>query len=163
MPLYRCSQALAVRDRIFAALENAVVNRLDNDLRIMVVGGGASASRLLADWGVPGDRGVRITVDAQRRVEGLPGVFAFGDVSIGPDELPQLAQPALHGGNYVAALIADELRGKQRSPFVYSDRGTMATIGRASAVAQIKGLPRLKDFPAWAIWVGLHVVTPGKP
>ncbi len=258
MPLYRRSQALAVRDRMFAALENAVINRIDDDLRIIVVGGGATGvetagafaelrnhdmptvypeldprrvhitlvemapyvlapfhpklrqyaqasldkrgvdMRLetrvlevrrdgvvvahgdteeflragivvwasgvtthstLADWGVPRGRGGRITVDAQRRVEGLSGVFAVGDVSIGPDELPQLAQPALQGGKYVAALIADELRGKQPKPFAYADRGTMATIGRASAVAQIKGLPRLKGFPAWAIWVGLHVVT----
>jgi NADH dehydrogenase len=43
--------------------------------------------------------------------------------------------------------------------FKYSDKGTMATIGRASAIAQIKGLPRLKGFPAWFIWVALHVAT----
>ena len=98
-------------------------------------------------------------VDERQRVKDVEGVFAVGDISIGPDELPQLAQPAIQSGKYVAKVIEAELNGKIRKPFKYVDKGTMATIGRASAIAQVKGLPRLKGFPAWAIWVGLHVAT----
>lgn len=259
MPLYRRSQALAVRDRMFAALEYAAVNRLDEDLRIVVVGGGATGVEtagafaelrnndmpttypelerdnvhitlvemaphvlgpfhpnlrdyarkalekrgvdmrlgttvkevradgvLIArgdaaeeflpagivvwasgitvhstvkDWDVPQGRGGRIMVDEHWKVEGLDNVYAIGDVSISPAALPQLAQPAIQGGKHVAKVIRKQLQGKTIKPFKYGDKGTMATIGRASAIAQIKGLPRLKGFPAWAIWVGLHVAT----
>ncbi len=259
MPLYRRSQALAVRDRMFAALENAAINRLDEDLRIVVVGGGATgvetagafaelrnndmpttypeldrdhvhitlvemAPHVLApfhpnlrdyarkalekrgvdmrlgttvkevradgvviargdgpekflpagivvwasgvtvhstvkDWDVPQGRGGRIIVDEHLQVEGLDKVFAIGDIAISPAALPQLAQPAIQGGKHVAKVIRKDLQGKTIKAFKYGDKGTMATIGRASAIAQIKGLPRLKGFPAWAIWVGLHVAT----
>src|SRR5665811_362134 len=192
MPLYLRSQALAVRDKMFASLENAVINQVDEDFRIVVVGGGATGvetagafaefrnndrpttypeldprlvhitlvemaphvlgpfhpklreyarkslekrdvdMRLdtrvlevredgvvvatgdseeflpaslvvwlsgvtthatLADWGAPRGRGGRIVVDERKRVEGVDNVFAVGDISIGPDGLPQLAQP----------------------------------------------------------------------
>ena len=258
MPLYLRSQALAVRDKMFASLENAVINQVDEDLRIVVVGGGATGvetagafaefrnndmpttypeldprlvhitlvemgphvlapfhrnlrdyarkslekrdvdMRLdtrvlevredgvvvatgdseeflpaslvvwasgvtthstLADWGVSRGRGGRIEVDEHKRVKDLEGVFAVGDISIGPDGLPQLAQPAIQGGKYVAMVISTELKSKTNKAFKYVDKGTMATIGRASAIAQVKGLPRLKGFPAWAIWVGVHIVT----
>ena len=258
IPLYKRSQALQVRDAMFAKLEHAAINGQDRDLRIVVVGGGATgvetagafaelrnndmpttypeldrdrvhitlvemmpnvlgpfAPRLrdyaekalrkrdvdlrlstavkevrhdgvvvekdgeqeflqagivvwasgvtthptVADWNVPQGRGGRIETDEQRRVRGLDGVFAIGDVSIGPEEMPQLAQPAIQGGKYVAKAIKDDLKGKTRKPFVYRDKGTMATIGRASAVAEIKFMPKMTGFLAWIIWVGLHIVT----
>ena len=72
-----------------------------------------------------------------------------------------MAQPAIQGGKYVAKVINADVKGKRAKvkPFKYLDKGTMATIGRASAIAEIKYLPRLKGFPAWVIWIGLHVVT----
>jgi NADH dehydrogenase len=109
---------------------------------------------------VPQGRGGRIETDEHLRVKGMSDVFAIGDVSISPDEpLPQLAQPAIQGGKHVAKFIKAELNGKTVKPFKYKDKGTMATIGRSSAVAEIKFLPRLTGFPAWIIWVGLHVAT----
>jgi NADH dehydrogenase len=260
MPLYRRSQALAVRDRMFAGLENAAINGQDREQRIIVVGGGATgvetagafaelrnndmpttypeldtkrihitlvemmphvlgpfhpklrdyakkslekrdvelrletavkevradgvvvehageqeflpagmvvwasgitAHSVVKDWGVPQGRGGRIEVDEHLRVRGLQDVFAIGDVAVNPDEpLPQLAQPALQGGKHVADVIAAQIKGKA-SPkaFKYKDKGTMATIGRSSAVAEIKFMPRLTGFPAWIIWVGLHIAT----
>lgn len=92
-------------------------------------------------------------------MRGFNNVFAVGDVSVNPDDaLPQLATPAIQGGKHVGEVIKATVEGKpEPKPFKYLDKGTMATIGRASAIAQIKGLPRLKGFPAWIIWVGLHI------
>ena len=109
---------------------------------------------------MPQGRGGRIETDEHLRVKGMSDVFAIGDVSVSPEEpLPQLAQPAIQGGKHVAKFIKAELKGKTVKPFKYKDKGTMATIGRSSAVAEIKFLPRLTGFPAWIIWVGLHVAT----
>ncbi|MBD8607528.1 FAD-dependent oxidoreductase [Aeromicrobium sp. CFBP 8757] len=260
MPLYRRSQALAVRDRMFANLEDAAINGQDRDLRIIVVGGGATgvetagafaelrnndmpttypeldtkrvhitlvemlphvlgpfhpslrdyakkslekrdvelrletavkevrpdgvlvehdgeqeflpssmvvwasgvtAHDTVKEWAVPQGRGGRIETDEHLRVKGVEDVYAIGDVSVSPEEpLPQLAQPAIQGGKHVAKVIAAELKGKTLpKPFKYKDKGTMATIGRNSAIAEIKFLPRLKGFPAWIIWVALHIAT----
>jgi len=92
-------------------------------------------------------------------VDGLKDVYAVGDVAVSPEPLPQLAQPAIQAGKHVAKLIDRAQDGKLMKAFKYRDKGTMATIGRASAIAQIKGLPRLKGFPAWVIWVALHIAT----
>ena len=115
---------------------------------IVVWAVGVTAHPTVADWGVPQGRGGRIETDEHLRVKGMSDVFAIGDVSVGPDEpLPQLAQPAIQGGKYVAKLIKAELKGKTGKPFKYMDKGTMATIGRASAVAEIKFLPQPHRLP----------------
>lgn len=258
LPLYRRSQAIAVRDRLFAGLETAAATAPTRDLRIVVVGGGATgvetagalaemrnidlpvtypeldpkrmhitlvemsphvlgpfhpklrsyakkallkrgvdlrlqtavkeahadgvlivnadksefldshmviwasgviAPAVVAEWGLPQGSGGRIEVDEHRRVRGLRNVFAVGDIAIDPKApLPQLAQPALQGGRYVAKVIgAAAAAAPEPKPFRYVDKGTMATVGRASAIAQITGLPRLKGFPAWVIWVAIHI------
>jgi NADH dehydrogenase len=121
---------------------------------------GITAHPTVQDWAVPQGRGGRIETDEHLRVKGMTDVFAIGDVSVSPEEpLPQLAQPAIQGGKHVAKVIRAELKGDTVKPFKYKDKGTMATIGRSSAVAEIKFLPRLTGFPAWIIWVGLHVAT----
>ncbi len=259
-PLYKRSQALQVRDRLFESLEEFAINGQDSDLRLVVVGGGATgvetagalaefrnndmpttypeldrarihvtlvemgpavlgpfheklrkyaeksllkrdvdlrlntavkevradgvlveangqeefleagivvwatgvtAHPTVLDWDVPQGRGGRIEVDEHQRIIDRPGAFAIGDISIGPDPLPQLAQPAIQGGKHVAKMIRAELKGSADKvrPFKYSDKGTMATIGKSSAVAEITHLPRLKGFPAWIIWVALHIAT----
>ncbi|PWF27357.1 NAD(P)/FAD-dependent oxidoreductase [Ancrocorticia populi] len=263
MPLYRRSQALKLRDKIFAEFEDSAMNDHDRDLRIVVVGAGPTgvetagalaemrnndlpvtypeldSSRIeitlvemgpavlgpfdeslreysaealrergvnlrlgtavkevtekgvvvehegeqtfletpiviwasgvtahssISKWGLPQGRGGRIEVDGHQRVRGLPNVFAVGDVSINPDAaLPQLAQPAIQGGQHVAAVISAAVSGQPApKPFSYTDKGTMATIGRAAAIAEIKGLPtknpiRVKGLPAWVIWVVVHI------
>ncbi len=126
---------------------------------IVVWASGVSAPDAVKEWGFPQGRGGRIEVDDNQRVRGFRSVFAVGDISVNPDNaLPQLAQPAIQGGQHVAQMISAEVAGKpEPKPYEYSDKGTMATIGRASAIAQIKGLPRLKGFPAWVIWVAIHV------
>lgn len=258
MPLYKRSQALDVRDRMFAALEDAAINGQQEDLRVVVVGGGATgvetagafaemrnidlpvtypeldperthvtlvemmpsvlgpfdeklqeyarrslerrgvdlrlnsavkqvrpdgvvigdqeefvrselvvwasgvtAHDTIKDWGVPQGRGGRITVDDQLRVKGLECVFAVGDIAVaeGDRALPQLAQPALQGGKYVGKLVSAEAKGKAAKAFRYRDKGTLATVGRSSAVAEVPWLPDLKGFLAWVIWVVVHVFS----
>src|SRR5690606_30248744 len=70
---------------------------------VVVWASGVTAHPMVAEWGLPQGRGGRIEVDDHQRVRGLPKVFAVGDISVNPDApLPQLAQPALQGGKYVA-------------------------------------------------------------
>jgi NADH dehydrogenase len=126
---------------------------------IVVWASGVTAHSTIQDWNIPQGRGGRITVNNHWKVDGLDDVYAIGDVAISPVGLPQLAQPAIQAGKHVAKLISRAQRGKTMKDFKYKDKGTMATIGRASAIAQIKGLPRLTGFPAWFIWVALHVAT----
>jgi NADH dehydrogenase len=102
--------------------------------------------------------GGRIVVGADLRVAGHDDVWAVGDVAaaLGKDgtPLPQLAPVAMQAGRHVARQIA---RGT-REPFRYRDKGTMATIGRRAAVAELPGRIRLSGAPAWLAWLGLHLV-----
>ena len=129
------------------------------DAGIVVWATGVTAHPTVMDWDVPQGRGGRIEVDEHQRVKDREDIFAIGDISIGPEPLPQLAQPAIQGGKHVAKVIKAELKGKDVKPFKYSDKGTMATIGKNSAVAEIAFMPKLKGFIAWIIWVALHILT----
>ena len=114
----------------------------------------------------PGDgvatrsRSGRLVVDEQLRLR--PGVYAIGDVasvSPGPDrdgELPMLSPPAMQEGRYVARLIRTGRAAGAQPPFRYRDKGTMATIGRRAAVAQIGPL-RLRGFIGWITWLVVHL------
>jgi NADH dehydrogenase len=126
---------------------------------IVVWAAGVTAHPTLLDWNVPQGRGGRIEVDEHQQVVGLDQTYAIGDVSIGPAGLPQLAQPALQGGKHVAKHIQANLKGREIKPFKYNDKGTMATIGKSSAVADITYMPDMTGFPAWIIWVVLHIAT----
>lgn len=257
LPLYGRAEALALRDRLFAGLEAVARHDPEREIRVVVVGGGATgvetigalaemrnrdlpvtypeldparvhltlvergpdllapfhprmrayaeralgrrgvdvrlgtavaevhadgvvlehpagAERLAADlvvwasgvrvpdavraWGLPlGARG-RIAIDEHCRVVGVDRVYAVGDVAGAiAAPLPQVATPALQQGAYVARLVDRAERGRPTRPFRYRDKGTMAVIGRASAVAEIRFLPRLTGPLAWLAWVGLHV------
>lgn len=129
------------------------------DTGLVVWATGVTAHPTVLDWNVPQGRGGRIEVDEHQQVNGIPHTYAIGDISVGPDPLPQLAQPALQGGKHVAKHIKAGLKGKTIKPFKYVDKGTMATIGKSSAVADITYMPLLTGFPAWIIWVALHIAT----
>ncbi len=92
---------------------------------------------------------------------GHPEVFVIGDLAsyvhqIGAP-LPGVAPVAMQEGRYVAKLIQTRLRRKTLPPFHYRDYGTMATIGRARAVAMIGPL-RLSGFLAWLAWLFVHLM-----
>jgi NADH dehydrogenase len=96
------------------------------------------------------------------RVPSYPDVFAIGDVAASPDTdgtaLPQVAQVAIQGGRHVAAEIRAEVEGGTIEPFRYLDKGSMATIGRNSAVAELPFGLHLRGFIGWLAWLGLHLV-----
>jgi NADH:ubiquinone reductase (H+-translocating) len=92
-------------------------------------------------------------------VTGQDRVFAAGDIAINPaDPVAQLAQPALQEGKHAGDQVARLLRGLPTEPFSYHDKGTMATIGRRSAVVQLHSGLRLRGTLAWFAWLGLHLI-----
>jgi NADH:ubiquinone reductase (H+-translocating) len=132
----------------------------------IIWGAGVGGSPLAKKLGVELDRAGRVKVLPDCSVPGHPEVFALGDIAALKDYngvvVPGVAQGAMQMGRHAADLVARELRGERLSPadraaFVYRDKGTMATIGRSAAVAQIKNL-KLSGFPAWVAWLGVHLM-----
>jgi len=114
-----------------------------------------------AGWtaGLPRGKGGRIEVGADLRVTGLDRVFAAGDLCLNPDEpVAQLAQPAIQQGRHAGEQVARLIAGKPTRPFRYHDKGTMATIGRRSAVVELRGGVQLRGTLAWLAWLGLHLI-----
>ncbi|GIV34800.1 MAG: NADH dehydrogenase [Chitinophagales bacterium] len=108
-------------------------------------------------------RGNRLLVDAWNRVEGCANIFAIGDVAamITPDNPsghPQLAPVAIQQGRQLAENLNRVLHDEPMRPFRYRHKGTMATIGRNKAVADLPGRIHLKGFLAWLAWMGLHLI-----
>ncbi|MGR6964133.1 NAD(P)/FAD-dependent oxidoreductase [Geodermatophilus sp. URMC 61] len=126
--------------------------------RIWAAGVQASPlARLLAEKaGVETDRAGRIPVAPDCTVPGHPEVFAIGDMA-SLDKLPGVAQPAIQEGKYVGKVIKDRLAGRQSPPFTYFDKGTMATIGYRSAVADAFGV-KVTGFAAYVMWIFIHVM-----
>jgi NADH:ubiquinone reductase (H+-translocating) len=122
---------------------------------------GVAASRLGAALGTPVDRAGRVMVEPDCSVPGHPEVFVVGDLAAAflPDgsQVPGVAQGALQMGEHVARQIVADLRGSARTRFEYRDKGDLATIGRAAAVARLKSM-KLSGFPAWLIWVVVHIM-----
>ena len=115
------------------------------------------ASQLAELTGAERDRAGRISVRPDLTLPGHPEVFALGDmVRIGETVLPGIAPVAMQEGRYAARAVRDRLAGKTTPPFEYHDKGNLATIGRAAAVADIKGL-HLSGFLAWITWLVVHL------
>lgn len=121
---------------------------------------GNRASPLLKTLSVPQDASGRIKVQPDLTIPGDPWIFVIGDGahSLGKDgtPLPGLAPVAMQQGRYVAKLIDQQTLPEQRRPFSYSDRGMLATIGRAKAVAQIGPL-HVSGLFAWLLWCLVHI------
>lgn len=126
--------------------------------RIWAAGVQASPlARMLAEKaGVETDRAGRIPVGPDCTVPGHPEVFAIGDMA-SFDKLPGVAQPAIQEGKYVGRVIKNRLAGRQTPPFRYFDKGTMATIGYRSAVADAFGV-KVTGFLAYVMWIFIHVL-----
>jgi NADH:quinone reductase (non-electrogenic) len=120
------------------------------------------ADRLAALTGAERDRAGRVTVEADLTLPGHSEVFAIGDmvrvrdVNGEPIVLPGVAPVAMQQGRYAAGVVRARLRGREHGVFRYRDKGNLATIGRAAAVAEIKGV-RLSGIPAWVTWVVVHL------
>jgi NADH:ubiquinone reductase (H+-translocating) len=121
---------------------------------------GVSAPEAVGDWSLPQGKGGRIVTGPDLRVTGHDRIFAVGDIAlIEGHPLPQLAQPALQTGRHAAGQIRRLAAGQPTLPFSYHDKGTMATIGRRSAVVQLPHNIRVRGTLAWLAWLALHLVT----
>jgi NADH:ubiquinone reductase (H+-translocating) len=134
--------------------------------RTVVWAAGVTASglaKMLAQLtGAEQDRAGRVTVEADLTLPGHPEVLALGDMVRvrGRDgsvtTYPGLAPVAMQQGRYAAKAVRARLQGRAAPPFRYLDKGNLATIGRAAAVADIKGL-KLSGFVAWLTWLLVHL------
>jgi NADH dehydrogenase len=120
------------------------------------------AGRLAELTGGDPDRAGRVTVERDLTLPGHPEVFAIGDMVRVPDAdgepiaLPGVAPVAMQQGRYVARVVRARLQGREHAAFRYRDKGNLATIGRAAAVADIKGI-QLSGFLAWVTWLFVHL------
>jgi NADH:ubiquinone reductase (H+-translocating) len=123
---------------------------------------GVQASPLGRSLGVELDRAGRVLINPDLSVPGHPEIFVIGDLASLNDArgrpLPGVAQVAMQQGAWAAANILRAIEGKPARAFRYRDLGNMATIGRNSAVADIRGL-RLTGFVAWLAWALVHIMN----
>jgi NADH dehydrogenase len=121
---------------------------------------GVKASPLGAKLGAAMDRAGRIRVESDLALPGHPEVFVIGDLASVTQEgatLPGVAPVAMQQGRYVARSIQAKAAGRRVPPFRYADRGSLAVIGRARAVALVFG-KKFSGFPAWLLWLFVHLL-----
>ena len=132
---------------------------------VLWAGGVASTplgAKLAERTGVETDRSGRIKVNRDLTVPNHPDIFILGDLAHAPDEqgkpLPGVAQVAIQGGAHAARVIRARVEGKKAPPpFHYLNKGEMAVIGRAAAVANIFGL-HVSGLLAWLMWLFIHLI-----
>lgn len=126
--------------------------------------GGLHAGPLADKLGLPqGQRG-RIIVGADLSAAGHSNVFVIGDLAQMTDDgqmLPQLARPAIESGAHAARQITRRLMGEPGQPFHYVDLGTMATLGRGTAICEFPTGLTLRGPVAWLAWLTVHLVELG--
>jgi len=130
---------------------------LEAKTRIWAAGVRASPA---AEWlGAPSDRAGRVQVADDLTIPGHPEIFAIGDLTALEQDgrpVPGVAPAAMQMGRHAAASVLRSVRGEERRPFRYVDKGSLATIGRLAGVA-LFGRFKLWGFPAWAAWIAIHV------
>ena len=150
-------------------LDGDIVTLKDGDgndtlhARNVIWAAGVQAASWASKLGVPVDRSGRIIVEKDCSIASFPNSFVVGDMAslLNPatqKNVPGVAQGALQMGSHVGAIISKEARGKgaKRQPFRYYDKGSLATIGRGKAVADIKGR-FYGGFFAWLVWSVVHI------
>jgi NADH:ubiquinone reductase (H+-translocating) len=156
---------LGVEVRLHSAVTDVRLNeiRVGNDVlqsTVVFWAAGVAASPLGRALGGPVDRAGRVLVEADLSLKGHPEVFVIGDLAslkqAEGTQLPGVAPVAMQEGRWVARQIAADLAGNPRTPFHYFDKGSLATIGRAAAVAQF-GKVHISGFLAWLSWLFIHI------
>ena len=135
------------------------------DTATVIWGAGVRASplgKLIAEaTGAQVDRGGRVPVQPDLTLPGHPNIFVIGDMAAATsngEPVPGVAQGAIQEGKFAAKAIRKRLAGQSDvGKFVYWDKGSMATIGRNAAVAQV-GWLKLSGFIAWLVWLFVHIV-----
>jgi NADH:ubiquinone reductase (H+-translocating) len=131
------------------------------DTHTIVWAAGVQASPLTRQLGVPVDKAGRVWVEPDLSVPDRPEVFVVGDLiakTQGGKPLPGVAPLAIQSGRHAAEGVLRSVAGKARTPFTYADKGSMATIGRNRAVAQI-GKLQFSGVLAWWAWLLVHVMS----
>ncbi|MCE9514599.1 MAG: NAD(P)/FAD-dependent oxidoreductase [Mycobacterium sp.] len=149
------------RNGITVKRSDGNVERIECATKVWSAGVSASplGSIIAEQSGAETDRSGRVKVLPDLTVPGHPNVFIVGDMAA-IDGVPGQAQGAIQGARYAAKLIKAELRGADptaRPPFQYFDKGSMATVSRFSAVAQVGPL-EFGGFIAWLAWLFLHLI-----
>ncbi|HEV7423141.1 MAG TPA: NAD(P)/FAD-dependent oxidoreductase [Mycobacterium sp.] len=144
---------------------DGTIRRIESACKVWSAGVSASplGRELAKQSDVEIDRAGRVKVNPDLSIPGNPNVFVVGDMAF-VDGVPGMAQGAIQGGKYVAKLIKREVKAQEngtepaaREPFHYFDKGSMATVSRFNAVAQI-GKLEFGGFIAWLAWLGLHLI-----
>jgi NADH dehydrogenase len=122
---------------------------------------GVAASPLGKKLGAPTDRAGRVLINPDLSIPGHPEVFVIGDLASLKDEagklLPGVAPVAMQQGTWAAKNIMRDLHHESRENFHYFDKGSLATIGRAAAIAQF-GKVHISGFIAWLAWLFIHIM-----
>ena len=128
--------------------------------RTVIWAAGVRAAPLSSRLGLPAGRQGRIPVEPTLQVPGHPEVFIIGDASYleeNGEPLPMVAPVAMQMAVTAARNIVRTLQGKPLEAFRYRDQGTLATIGRNAAVANVYGI-QARGFLAWVMWLGIHII-----
>ena len=158
---------LGVSVRTGAAVTNVASGRVEVGTEVIAAetiiwAAGVAASPLGATLGAPLDRAGRVLVEPDLTVPGSRTVFVIGDLAslqgIDGKPLPGVAQVAIQMGRHAARNVSRAIEQQPYRPFVYKDLGNMATIGRASAVADL-GWLRLKGYLGWLAWLFVHILN----
>ncbi|MEO6051723.1 MAG: FAD-dependent oxidoreductase, partial [Pyrinomonadaceae bacterium] len=122
---------------------------------------GVAASPIGKALGVETDNAGRVFVQPDLTIPGFKNIFVIGDMAslkqANGEPVPGLSPAAMQMGNLTAANIVKDLKNEPRKDFTYVDKGTMATIGRSKAIADVQGL-HFTGFIAWLMWLFLHVI-----
>ena len=131
------------------------------DTETVIWTAGVRPSPLAEQLDVDLDDSGRIEVHDDLSIPGHHHVFVAGDLAGATDDdgqpLPQLAPVAIQQGRHVADQVVEVIEGRPTQPFHYRDKGTMATIGRRAAVAELPIGLQLRGTPGWLAWLGLHL------
>jgi NADH dehydrogenase len=164
----RTLEARGVQVRTGIAVERVAADEITLDTgevirtRCLVWAAGVQAQAIASTLDAPQGRGGRVTVGPDLSLPGRPNTFVVGDVADIDDgkggRLPQLAQVAIQSGRHAADQVLHTVEREPRTTFRYRDKGTMATIGRIAAVAELPADIKLTGPIAWLAWLGLHLV-----
>ena len=160
--LMKLGVEVMLKEKVTEINENGVkVGNTIIETKNILWAAGNQASSLIRKAGIQTDKASRAVVSDNLSIEGYSNIFVIGDAAAVKNEkgeyLPAIAPVAIQQGKFAAKIVAGELKGKIRSKFKYNDRGTMATIGKAKAVAVIKGI-KLSGLLAWLAWSLIHIL-----
>ena len=143
-------------------ITDGVVHLEDETIEASVIvwAAGVGANPLSGTVGEELDRGGRIKVTKDCSLENYPNVYAIGDIAHFADDegrpLPGVSAVAIQQGIFVAKAIKSKVAGRKKKIFKYFDKGSMATIGRNRAVAEVSSF-KLTGFVAWLLWLFVHL------